>query len=77
MEEFCEAEAFVVKERGEKWAGWRELCVRAERLKEQGETEMTVSIELLLLARDIPRSIERFYSQLFKRASEYKSNKAP
>ena len=64
MEKPSEVELAILKERGNKWVRWRELCVEAERLQEQGMVEMTVPIGLLLLARDVPKSVERFYSQL-------------
>ena len=72
MDRFSEIEGVIIKERGEKWAEWRDLCVEAERRQKAGEMEMVVPIELILLARDIPRSIERFYSQLFTKTSECK-----
>ena len=73
MDKPSEVELSIIKERGEKWAQWRELCAEAERLKEQGAVDMMVPIELLLIGRDAVKSVERFYAQLFTEASRYKS----
>ena len=63
-----------LKDRFAKWEELRELYVKAEELQEQGVKEITIPVDLLLVARDIPRSLEKFYMSLFWRATEPRPN---
>jgi hypothetical protein len=56
-----EAELAAIKDRCQKWdelQGWYD---KARELQEEGETEITIPIEMLLLAQEIPKSVEKFW----------------
>ena len=63
-----EIELSVVKDRISQWSQLREYYVMAEELKSQGKVEITLPIDVFLLAKDIPKSIEMFYKSLFVKA---------
>jgi len=61
--EITEAERATIKERCEKWdelQGWYD---KAKELQENGRTEITISIETFLLAKEIPKSVEKFWRE--------------
>ena len=50
---FTEIEKNILKDRYEKWSQLKEFYATAEKLKESGEKEIVVPIELFLLSRDL------------------------
>jgi hypothetical protein len=74
MDKFSDIEKKALKERYGKWQELKEQYVRAEELLAQGVKEITVPIDLFLVGRDVPKSLEMFFMNFFKRAMEPRPN---
>ena len=62
--DITEAERKAIKERCKLWEQLREWYDKAEQLEEGGESEITVPIEIFLYAKQIPKSVEKFWKQV-------------
>jgi len=76
MEYLSDVERLAVKDRFDKWSKLKDFYNQAENLKLQGEENITLPIDIFLLARDIPKNMEKFYNNLFLKTNSCFSKKS-
>ena len=62
--DITEAERKAIKERCHEWVRLRDWYDKAEQIQEQGESEITVPIEVFLYAKQVPKNVEKFWKQV-------------
>ena len=62
-EKITDEQREAIQGRVDKWHELRDWYAKAEQLKEEGQEEVTIPIEVFLYAKEVPKNVESFWRQ--------------